>query len=445
MPGSIQQIIRYWKRNGFAETLLAIRERLWEKRRFRYDYLPPAQEELQKQRDVNFERRIRFSIIVPAYETAEVFLQDLILSVVEQSYTDWELIIADASESRRVEYVVKSFQEQYEGIRYEKLEKNEGISGNTNRALELAEGDYIALLDHDDLLTPDALFLIREEIDRSDEPVLVYTDEDKTDTHLEHYFCPHRKKDFDRELFYTNNYVCHFSVFRGDVIKELKLDPAYDGSQDHELLLRLAEYARKEYPGKEWQKKIRHVPKILYHWRCHEESTAADPAAKNYAYEAGRRAVQASLAREGISAKVLEHKHLGFYRLEYEGGVFSQRPDIAMVAGPVREKGRTVGGAMKADGSLLYGDLPEGFSGPMHIAALQQSVEAADLRNAAVREELIPLYKELTGYEYPFPGDEDEKRLKGKSLKLCKALREKGYTILYDPYFDCAKEKADEA
>ena len=143
MPGSIQQIIRYWKRNGFAETLLAIRERLWEKRRFRYDYLPPAQEELQKQRDVNFERRIRFSIIVPAYETAEVFLQDLILSVVEQSYTDWELIIADASESRRVEYVVKSFQEQYEGIRYEKLEKNEGISGNTNRALELAEGEYI--------------------------------------------------------------------------------------------------------------------------------------------------------------------------------------------------------------------------------------------------------------------------------------------------------------
>ena len=157
MFGSIKKTLKYYKRNGFTDTWYAVQERLWEKKHIKYDYVPPTEEELKVQRDKKYERPLKFSIVVPAYETPEVFLQDLILSVVEQSYDNWELIIADASETNAVVKVVNSFKEQYGGIVYHKLESNEGISGNTNAALELATGDYITLLDHDDCNTQDAL------------------------------------------------------------------------------------------------------------------------------------------------------------------------------------------------------------------------------------------------------------------------------------------------
>ncbi len=439
MPGFIGQTLRYYKRNGFTATWYAVQERLWEKKHVKYGYTAPSEEELEKQRGKTYERKLKFSIVVPAYETPEVFLQDLFLSVADQTYSDYELIIADASESRQVKRVTESFREQYPGIVYLPLEKNEGISENTNRAIEKASGDYIALLDHDDMLTPDALWRMREEIDRSDGPVLLYSDEDKCDKYLERYFAPHRKRDFDPELLMTNNYICHLSVYRADVIRSLKLRSEFNGAQDHDLLLRTAAWCREHYE-KDWKERIRHVPYILYHWRSHESSTSSDPAAKNYAFEAGKRSIKESLSEQGIEATLTDLPHLGFYRVEYEGGVFAQRPDIAMVGGPVIEKEKICGGAMKADGTVLFDGLPEGFSGPMHIAALQQSVEALDIENMTLREELRPLYEKITEYAWPFPGDDNAQRRKDRSLKLCKKLREEGYTLLYDPQFAAGKE-----
>ena len=192
MLTDIKKTINYFKKNGLKDTWYAVAERLWEKRHCRYDYVPPAEEELEKQRSMVFGRPLKISVVVPAYETPEVFLQDLILSVAEQTYQQYELVIADASESGKVRAGVKSFQEQYEGIVYIPLEKNAGISENTNAGIAAATGDYIGLLDHDDMLTPDALYLVRREIDRAGEqagaPVLVYTDEDKMDRYREHYF-----------------------------------------------------------------------------------------------------------------------------------------------------------------------------------------------------------------------------------------------------------------
>lgn len=440
MFGSIGKTIKYYKRNGFMATWYAVQERLWEKKHIKYDYIPPSEEELKKQRGKKYERALKFSIVVPAYETAEVFLQDLILSVTEQSYPDWELVIADASKSDAVKKVVRSFMEQYDGIVYHKLDSNEGISGNTNAALKLACGDYIALLDHDDFITPDALYLIREAIDKADEPVLIYSDEDKTNRYVEGYFEQHKKRDFDREILLSNNYICHLSVFRSDVIKALKLRKEFDGAQDHDLILRSVQYCREEYGDRAIKDKIVHVPRVLYHWRCHDASTAGDPNAKQYAFDAGRHAIEEALKAEGIEAKVSEMKHLGFFRVDYEGGIFKQRQSVGIVGGPLFKDEKMCGGAMESDGRLIFDGLYQGFSGPMHIAALRQSVPAVDLRNCIIREELIELYKDVTGYDYPFPGDDDEERVKGKSLKFCNKLREKGIEVIYDPELGEAKK-----
>ena len=440
MFGSIGKTIKYYKRNGFMATWYAVQERLWEKKHIKYDYIPPSEEELKKQRGKKYERALKFSIVVPAYETAEVFLQDLILSVTEQSYPDWELVIADASKSDAVKKVVRSFMEQYDGIVYHKLDSNEGISGNTNAALKLACGDYIALLDHDDFITPDALYLIREAIDKADEPVLIYSDEDKTNRYVEGYFEQHKKRDFDREILLSNNYICHLSVFRSDVIKALKLRKEFDGAQDHDLILRSVQYCREGYGDRAIKDKIVHVPRVLYHWRCHDASTAGDPNAKQYAFDAGRHAIEEALKAEGIEAKVSEMRHLGFFRVDYEGGIFKQRQSVGIVGGPLFKDEKMCGGAMESDGRLIFDGLYQGFSGPMHIAALRQSVPAVDLRNCIIRDELIELYKDVTGYDYPFPGDDDEERVKGKSLKFCNKLREKGIEVIYDPELGEAKK-----
>ncbi|MBR3517084.1 MAG: glycosyltransferase [Lachnospiraceae bacterium] len=440
MFGNIKRTINYYKKNGLKDTYYAVLERMWEKRHNKYEFVPPMEEDLEKQRGKKYAKSLKISVVVPAYETPEVFLQDLILSVVEQTYPQYELVIADASQSGKVRAVVRSFQEQYDGIVYLPLAENAGISGNTNAAIEAATGDYIALLDHDDMITADALYLIREEIDKATEsvgaPVLVYTDEDKMDRYREHYFEPYRKRDFDPELLYTNNYICHFSAFRADVLKELKLRAEFDGAQDYDLILRCAHWCREHYSEKSWMKYIRHVPQIVYHWRTHPASTAGDTTAKQYAYEAGLRASQEALRAEGIDAIVNHMKHLGFYRADYPEDIFSVRPDLGAVGGPIYRHDEVVSGLMKADGEVVFKELPKGFSGTVHIAALQQSAEAIDLRNMRIREDLIPLFEKTTGLKWPLEKEIDAEQAKSKSLRFCAKLREQGIGILYDPQME---------
>ncbi|MBQ8261895.1 MAG: glycosyltransferase [Lachnospiraceae bacterium] len=440
---NLKKAVNYLKKNGPESTYYAVLERISQAREEKYVYIPPTEEELERQKAEQWKKEPFFSVIVPAYETKRVFMEDLILSLADQTYKNYELIIADASESDVVERTVKDFQEQYERIVYVRLKENGGISCNSNEALAYAKGEYVGLLDHDDLLTPDALYHVAKEILEASQnvgsPVLIYTDEDKTNTYLEKYYEPHFKQKLNKDLILTNNYICHLSFIRKDVISRLRFRKEYDGAQDFDLILRTLLWTEKTY-GEDWERRIRHVPKVLYHWRCHDESTAQNPASKMYAYEAGRRAVEDYMKEKQFEVTVTHMEHLGFYRTEYGEKIFEIRKDLGAVAGPVFSGGKIIGGAMDGKGKILYEGLRKQFSGYMHGAKLQQSVAAGDARNMKVREDLIPLFEKTLGVSYPMQrkdweklSEEEVEKIRKKSLQFCNKLKAKGIGVLYDP------------
>lgn len=249
--------------------------------------------ELSRQREMKFSYEPLISILVPVYKTEEKKLAIMIESVLAQTYKNFELCLADAScdGSKKRARLLKSFSRKDKRVRVEVLSENLGIAGNTNKAYSLSNGEWIALLDHDDTLEPDALFRMVESM-QDPEVEMVYTDEDKMDG--DRYFEPHDKKDFDMELLYTNNYICHFLAVKKSLIKENEalLNSKYDGAQDYDLVLRCAERAKKVY----------HIKKVLYHWRAEAGSTSVDPSSKMYAFDAGLLAVEDSLKRTGKDA-----------------------------------------------------------------------------------------------------------------------------------------------
>ena len=274
-----------------------------------YEKNKPSEEELARQRKKKWKEPVTISVLVPAYRTPEVFLRQMIESVLNQTYPYLELCIADGSgENISVEKVVKEYQAKDQRVRYQRLEKNEGIAGNTNAAIRMATGDYLALFDHDDLLSPNALFEVASTIEK-DKADVVYTDEDKVTSDLKEHFQPHFKPDFNPDLLCSNNYICHlFVVKRSLALKLGGQDPAYDGAQDYDFIFRCTEEAEK----------IVHIAKILYHWRVHQASTADNPTSKMYAFDAGKRAIEAHLQRIGAKAEVSHTKDLGFYRVKYQ-------------------------------------------------------------------------------------------------------------------------------
>ncbi len=425
----IKKTIRYAKKNGVHAAYLAASERLYERRK-KYAYEEPSPDEQKKQREYVFNDHITISIAVPAYETDELFLQDLILSVAEQTSCADELLIADASESDRVKKTAGEFSKEYDFIRYIKLPGNKGIAENTNEALKYSSSMYTALLDHDDILTKDALYNVRKAIEDNDIlPYLVYTDEDKCDQFAFNYFEPNIKKGPDPDMLFTNNYICHLAVYRTDVIKELGLRHEFDGAQDYDLALRCFEKAMND--GK-LEKLILHAPGVAYHWRSNASSTSEDPYNKLYAYEAGKNAAAEALKRyltninkEETEIPVEHSEHLGFYKADYGEDLFSKRPDVGAVFGPVFDKGKICGGAMKADGSIIYEGLKEGYCGPRNVAAVLQRTEAGDIRNM--------LLSPSSGLEKPETKDLSEDEIMKMSLELSGKLTEKGYVLLYDP------------
>lgn len=249
---------------------------------------------------------IKFSILVPTYHTPEKFLREMLSSVVEQTYPNWELCIADGSTDRSVLSVVEQYADSR--IIYKKLEENKGISENTNAALALATGDYIGLLDHDDILEKDALECVAKEIRKHPKADVLYSDEDKVSWNTERYFEPHYKTDFDLMMLRENNYICHFFVVKKAVLDHVGgFRKEYDGAQDYDLILRCVEQAEE----------VRHISKVLYHWRVHEQSTAMDPESKMYAYEAGKNAILSHLERMHESGEVRLSEYPGFYELDY--------------------------------------------------------------------------------------------------------------------------------
>lgn len=268
----------------------------------------PTEEELQKQREANFEYCPKFSIVVPVYRTPIEYLKEMVDSVRNQSYGNWELCIADGSEGdKQVQVELEKYCRMDSRIKYRILEKNRGISGNTNAALELATGEYVGLFDHDDILAPNALYEVASALQEDNYDIL-YTDEDKISGKKKIHMDPNFKPDFSIDLFRSHNYITHFFVVRKQILDKIGgFKQEYDGAQDYDLMFRCIENA----------KKIHHIPMILYHWRVHMNSVAGDPSSKMYAYEAGRKAIEDHLKRSGVEA-VVEHAGLwGMYHVKY--------------------------------------------------------------------------------------------------------------------------------
>ncbi len=287
-------------REGPGETLYRIRLRLgrgYAERKYVRRLLHPKASDLRRQRETIFPDTVNFSIAVPLYNTPLAFLREMVESVQEQTFGRWELCLADGSDAAHgeVEAFCRERAKADPRIRYRKLERNEGISGNTNVCLDMATGNYIALFDHDDLLLPDALYEAAKVIAEqgadfvySDEMVFASPNRSKA-------VGLHFKPDYAPDNLLANNYICHLTIFRTDLLERAgRFRPDYDGSQDHDLILRLTSEAER----------IVHIPKILYLWRSHPSSVAGDIASKTYAVDAGRRAVKDFLAGRGVEAEV---------------------------------------------------------------------------------------------------------------------------------------------
>ncbi len=268
--------------------------------------------ERQKTLEKEFPYRPLFSVLVPTYETKPEFLQDLLESLKNQTYSNWQLCIADAGKSDTVKEIVTQYQKQESRISYRKLEKNGGISENTNEAEKMAKGEYICLLDHDDVLTADALYEMAKALNKGKKQgityELLYSDEDKASADLKHRMQPHFKSDFNLELLRTNNYICHFTVIKKELFEAVGgLHKEFDGSQDYDLVLRCIEKT----------KSICHVPRVLYHWRMHDASTAGNSSNKTYTEGAGLRALKAHFERIEVPAVVEERLEVGTYSVKY--------------------------------------------------------------------------------------------------------------------------------
>ena len=269
----------------------------------------PTPKDLERQRRTQFAKEPLISLAVPLYRTPEPYLEALVKSVREQTYGKWQLCLADGSGNQELEETALRFVGQDVRICYVNLGENRGIAGNTNGALKMAEGDYVALLDHDDLLSPDALYEIVKCVNQCPEADVIYSDEDKVDERGRKFYEPHFKPDFNLDLLRTMNYICHLFAVKTDLLRAVGgMREAYDGAQDYDLIFRCTERAEK----------ICHIPKILYHWRCHKSSTSRNPESKRYAFEAGLRAVEDHYRRMGIRAAVSHGIKPGMYHTVYE-------------------------------------------------------------------------------------------------------------------------------
>lgn len=251
-------------------------------------------EQLDLQKNTKFSYAPKISIIVATFNTKEEFLKDMVDTVINQSYSNWELCIADGSADDKVQEYLENNYSNESRIKFTKLDDNYGISGNMNKALELATGDYVGLYDHDDMLELDCFYEIVSALQEYRYDVL-YTDEDKYDNDSKVFVDPNFKPDYSEDLLRSHNYITHFFCVNKKIIDEVGgLRSEYDGSQDYDFIFRCIEKANK----------VCHVPRILYHWRMHDLSTAQDPESKMYCYEAGKKAIESHYQRTGVKAKV---------------------------------------------------------------------------------------------------------------------------------------------
>ncbi|MDO4294091.1 MAG: glycosyltransferase family 2 protein [Eubacteriales bacterium] len=254
----------------------------------------PDQAERERQEKAVFERMPKISILVPLWNTPQDFLREMIGSVQNQTYKNWELCLADGSDGAHgdVGEYCRQLAQRDERIVYRKLEKNEGIAGNTNECLKLATGEFIGLFDHDDILHPSALYEYVKAINDRDADYIYCDEATFKSPDINRMITMHFKPDYAIDNLRANNYICHFSVFDRRLLDGTELfRPQFDGSQDHDMILRLTDRA----------KRIVHVPRLLYYWRAHAGSVAGNIEAKPYVVESARGAVADHLRRHGFS------------------------------------------------------------------------------------------------------------------------------------------------
>lgn len=328
-PGRVKSLVKTGiitlKNEGVAVTARrTLRVLLWRKSYKAWMRTPlysPAQ--LAQQKTRVFEKEILFSVITPLFNTPERFLHDMISSVIAQTYGKWELCLADGSDGEHgyVGQICRMYAQKDDRIKYRKLETNLGIAGNSNACIDMASGDYIAFLDHDDVLHPAALFDVMEEISRQDADI-VYTDEATfRSPDLKNIILVHFKPDYAPDNLLANNYICHFTAFKRSLLDKCGgFRCGYDGAQDHDLMLRITREADN----------ISHIPKVLYYWRAHPQSTAESEGNKPFASTAGLKVVKDNLAAAGVDVSVELAKGIStIYRVIYP--LPSPAPKISII------------------------------------------------------------------------------------------------------------------
>ena len=445
---ALKKAAAYYRRYGAVRTAKRVGQKVHERMTgeregymsWRRHTLPSA-EELGRQRAERFACMPLISIAVPLYRTDEKLLRALVDSVKKQTYENWELCLSDGSgENSPLTALLSELEAQDKRICVIDGGKALGISENTNQALSIAKGEFIAFADHDDLLPPWALYECVREINEHPQTRMIYSDEDKITMNGKEYFQPHFKSDFNMDLLTSMNYFCHLVVVSRELLMKVKrpgeeeqawFDPAFDGAQDYDFVLRCVECVmRDEKAGGEEvsaaqcegnavgeeasatqcegnavgeeasaaqceekaksdedsgartgsvcevSRGIRHIPKVLYHWRSHPDSTSENPASKRYAFEAGQRALQAHFDRTGIAAKVSMGAYPGLYRVTYV--IPDQEPLVSIII-PNKDH---------AD------DLRKCVSSILELSSYR-NFEFIIVENGSQTEEIFECYKEL--------------------------------------------------
>ena len=371
-PYTIRKGFRYMKHYGPKEFWIRLHER------FEPEEVPygpwyrayiPTEETLETQRKQKFDYSPLISIAVPAYQTPVEFLRQMIESLIVQTYSNWELCIVNASpDNEEMQKVLAEYSAGDSRVRFCNLKENLGIAENTNRAFAMAKGEFVGLLDHDDLLAPNALYEIVKILQDHPQADALYTDEDKVTTELDEHFQPHLKPDFNLDLLRSNNYICHFFVVRKSIVEKAGgFRKEFDGAQDYDFIFRCTENAGE----------VLHVPEILYHWRTHKASTADNPASKMYAFEAGKRAIEAHLERTGTEGEVSHTQDLGFYRVKYP---VQGKPLVSVII-PNKDEKETLQTCL---------EMLEKNTG-------YQNFEIIIVENNSTTDEIFRYYKELSG------------------------------------------------
>lgn len=311
----IKKGFKYIKKNGFKSLYKKILKHYGQKKiqaNISNDYKlwiknnEPNTDELEKQKKKKFKFSPKISIVVPMYNTPEIFFIDMVNSLKNQTYNNFELCLADGSKDK-AEYIDNVIKDD-DRIKYKLLERNGGISYNSNEALKMATGEYIILLDHDDILPEFCLYEIVKCINENIDVDLIYTDEDII-IEGKGRINPHFKPDFSPDTLRSYNYICHLVAFKKSIIEKVGyFDPNMDGSQDYDLVLRITENTNN----------IVHIPKILYHWRSHINSTSGNSDSKNYVLDAGKRALENHLQRLNLKGKVNILDTYGRYQIDYD-------------------------------------------------------------------------------------------------------------------------------